>query len=112
MQRMRQWMASGLTPLRRRRSDAGRTVVVLGAGIVSLAVGAAIVVRPLRSGLRAVPSGLSRASGLFGRLISTTRRAVENGSSVVLPDEVAGDGVRPKAPEARSTTSDQPTTRV
>lgn len=104
MQRMRRWIDSKPVPPRRGRSDASRVAVVVGAGsMMALILGGLIVrARPLRSRLQAVPAGLGRASGQFGGLIRRARRATEDGSSVVLPDEDAGDGMRAKAPAARS----------
>ena len=112
MQRVRRWIASELIPPRRRRSDAGRVAVLLGAGIVSLTLGATVVVRPLRSRLQAVPAELGRASGLFGRLITTARRTSNDGSSQVLTGEDTDNGVQPKAPAARSTAGVDASTRV
>jgi hypothetical protein len=115
MQRVRRWIGSKLVLPRRRRSDAGRVAVVLGAGtMVALILGATMGARPVRSRLQAVPAGLGRASGLFGRLIRSARRAAADGSSVALSDGDAGNGVRPKAPAAKSTVGDgeQALTRV
>src|SRR5262245_31874259 len=102
MQRMRRWIDSKPVPPRRRRSDAGRVAVVVGAGsMMALILGGLIVrTRPLRSRLQAVPAGLGRASEPFGRLIRRARRATEDGSSVVLQDEDAGDSIPSKAPAA------------
>ena len=111
MQRVTRWIASKLTLPRRRRSDAGRVAAVVGAGVVGLGLGASIIVGPLRSRLQAVPAGLGRVSGLFGRLMSTSRRADEDGSSVVLTDRDTGDGVQPKAPGARSPAGEETPTR-
>lgn len=113
MERMRRWMPSGLIPPLRRRADAHHVSAVLGAGIVvGLIVGAGMGARPLRSRLRAVPAGLGRASGLFGRLVMSARRAVDGGSSVVLTDEDTATDVKPKAPAANSPAREQALTGV
>ena len=113
MQRVRRWIASEPVLPGRRRSDAGQAAVVLGAGmVVGLILAATMGARPLRSRLQAVPAGLGRASGLFGRLTRSARRAIDDGRSVVLPDEDAGNGVQPKAPAARSMVEEQELTRV
>lgn len=107
MQRVTRWMASKLTPPRRRRSDAGRVAAVVGAGMVGLGVAASMVVGPLRSQLQAAPARLGRVSALFGRLVRTPKRAVDDRNSVVLTDADSGDGVQPKAPAARSTVGEE-----
>ena len=112
MQRVRRWVGSKLALPRRRRSDAGRVAVVLGAGtMVSLILGATMAARPLRPRLQAVPARLGRASGLFGRLIRSARRAID-GSSVVPADEDGGNGVRPKAAAAKSMAGERALPRV
>lgn len=113
MQRVRRWIGSQLVLAGRRRSDAGRVAAVLGAGtMVALILGATMGARPVRSRLQAGPAGPGRASGLFGGLIRSARRAAADRNSVALSDGDAGNGVRPKAPAANSTAGEKALTRV
>jgi hypothetical protein len=97
MQPMRRWIPADLALPRRRRPDRPRARFFTGGVVLGLILGAAVGAVSLRSHLQAVPSALSRARTLAGRLMETRNHE----ESVILTQD-AGDGVRPALTEYQS----------